>query len=67
MSALAMLCVWLAANYAVAAALAYRGARRLGADRPAARRAALSWPADLAVAVLWRRVDARPALRAGNA
>ena len=44
MSAPVLVLAWLAANYAVAAAFAYRGARRSGASRSAALSAGLAWP-----------------------
>lgn len=67
MTAVAILSLWLAANYALAAAFVYRGARCDGVDRPAARRAALSWPFAMFGPDASRRDDARPALPARNA
>ncbi len=57
---LTLFAAWLSVNYAVAAMLAYRAARRSGAGAAAARRAALRWPLALAVALAR---DETPGLR----
>jgi hypothetical protein len=67
MSALGFLAAWLALNYAVAAALVWRAARRAGAPRRTARRLALSWPLTMLGAAPQRRRHGAGALRARSA
>jgi hypothetical protein len=67
MSAPLIICLWLAANYAVAAMLVYHGARRLGADRAGARVAAAAWPQAMFGVALSHRAIWRRGLRGGAA